>query len=313
MAAGGPHADRDRPRRGRPYDDHRRSTSRLAAAIPLTVTEVTPAAGANDVGSTQRPKVTFSRPILTSTLNSDNFFATDTTGAKLPANIVVTDDGTAAWLFFYQPDAGRLDHHRHGGWRDHPRGRRLPAGRRRHRRRRAASSRSASRTVSLASLPGTSLTGILADPGPDLRPNTIDDVRRGPDGVLMTGDDVYLNPIANVRVYILGQESQAVFTDAQGRFTLPSVPSGNVKLVLDGMTATNAPAGCYFPEMVMDLTIEPGKVNTVMGSMGTPRADGRIGRDPGRLPAAAEVGDPADRQQHRADHDRRVRRTPPRT
>ena len=129
----------------------------------------------------------------------------------------------------------------------------------------------------------------------------------------MTGDDVYLNPIANVRVYILGQESQAVFTDAQGRFTLPSVPSGNVKLVLDGMTATNAPAGCYFPEMVMDLTIEPGQCQHRDGQHGHSRADGRHGRDSGRLPAAPEVGDPAGRQQHGADHDRRSRRTPPRT
>ena len=47
------------------------------------------------------------------------------------------------------------------------------------------------------------------------------------------------------------------------------MPAGNVKLVLDGMTATGTPAGCYFPEMVMDLTIKPGRVNTVMGSMGS--------------------------------------------
>ena len=88
-------------------------------------------------------------------------------------------------------------------------------------------------TVSLAGLPGTSLTGIVADPGSDLKPGTIDDVRRGPDGVLMTGDDVYLNPIAHVKVYVIGQEAQAVFTDAQGRFTLTNIPAGDVKLALD--------------------------------------------------------------------------------
>src|SRR5262249_25531352 len=78
--------------------------------------------------------------------------------------------------------------------------------------------------------------------------------------------------IAHVKVFIIGQESQAVFTDAQGRFTFASVPAGDVKLVLDGTTATNAPAGFYFPEMVMDLTIKPGQVNTVMGSMGSREA-----------------------------------------
>ena len=52
----------------------------LPTAIPLTVTSVTPSAGSSDVGVTVRPKVTFSRPIDTTTLNSSNFYATDTTG-----------------------------------------------------------------------------------------------------------------------------------------------------------------------------------------------------------------------------------------
>ena len=240
----------------------------LASAIPLTVTEVSPLAGASEAGSTEKPRVLFSRPIDKSTLNGDNFYATDTTGNKLPAHIVIADDGAGAWLFFAgsMPGASTITVTVDGATIVADDGSLLDA---------AGSGMPGSKltysftTVSLASLPGTSLTGILADPGPDLRPNTIDDVRRGPDGVSMTGDDVYLNPISNVRVYILGQESQAVFTDAQGRFTLPSVPSGNVKFVLDGMTATNTPVGCYFPEMVMELTIEPGKVNTVMGSMGS--------------------------------------------
>ena len=40
----------------------------------------------------------------------------------------------------------------------------------------------------------------------------------------------------------------------QGNFRFDAVPAGNVKLGVDGHTATNAPAGIYFPEMVMDLT-----------------------------------------------------------
>ena len=59
-------------------------------------------------------------------------------------------------------------------------------------------------TVSTANVPSTSLSGIVADPGPDLKPETLDDVKAGPDGVLMTGDDIYLLPIAGATVYILG-------------------------------------------------------------------------------------------------------------
>ena len=99
---------------------------------------------------------------------------------------------------------------------------------------------------------------------------TFDDIRRGPDGIIHTADDVFLNPIAGAKVFILGRESEFVFTDAQGRFTLTNVPAGNVKLAIDGRTATNAPAGIFFPEMVMDAHHRAGSANTVMGSMGTP-------------------------------------------
>ena len=51
-------------------------------------------------------------------------------------------------------------------------------------------------TVSLTPLIGTTLTGKVVDPGPDLKPMTFDDMRAGPDGVLHSGDDVFLLPIA---------------------------------------------------------------------------------------------------------------------
>jgi len=43
--------------------------------------------------------------------------------------------------------------------------------------------------------------------------------------------------------------------------------SGDVKLELDGTTATNPPAGYYFPQMVMDLNIKPGVANSIMAAM----------------------------------------------
>ena len=39
-------------------------------------------------------------------VNANNFFASDTTGAKLPARIVPAGDGTFAWLFFQGPMPG---------------------------------------------------------------------------------------------------------------------------------------------------------------------------------------------------------------
>ena len=81
---------------------------------------------------------------------------------------------------------------------------------------------------------GTKLVGKVVDPGPDLQPMTFDDIRRGPDGIIHTPDDVFLNPIAHAKVYILGQEDKFVFTDANGNFELTDVPAGAVKVAIDG-------------------------------------------------------------------------------
>ena len=89
---------------------------------------------------------------------------------------------------------------------------------------------------------------------------TFDDIRR-PDPTESSIQRMMssLNPIAGAGFSSLRPGiGEFVFTDAQGRFTLNNVPAGDVKLVIDGRTATNAPSGYYFPEMVMDVTIEPG-------------------------------------------------------
>jgi membrane-associated phospholipid phosphatase/sugar lactone lactonase YvrE len=237
-------------------------------AIPLTVTSLTPASGSSDVGVTFRPTVTFSRPIDTRTLNGSNFHATDTTGAVVPATVVPSDDGTFAWLFFTNPlpGASTITITVDGSTIKAADGSLLDA---------AGSGTPGSKlaqqftTVSTAAVPGTTLSGIVADAGPDGKPGTTDDVKPGPDGVLMTADDIYLHPIAGATVYILGQQGQAVISGPDGSFSLTSVPAGDVKLVIDGRTATSAPSGVFYPEMVFDLTIQPGVANTVMGSMGT--------------------------------------------
>ncbi|HSI02147.1 MAG TPA: phosphatase PAP2 family protein, partial [Reyranella sp.] len=236
--------------------------------VPLTVTGLTPIDGAVDVGVTYRPQVTFSRAVNTSTLTSESFFATDSAGNALAANIVPTADRMAAWLFFgaQMPSASTITLHVLGDKiRGAADGTFLDAAGNGT----AGSELTASfTTVSTTVVPGTVLQGKVLDPGPDLQPMTFDDTRAGPDGSLHTADDVYLLPLAGVKVWILGRENEAVFTDAQGSFTLTNVPSGDVKVALDGRTATNAPAGFYFPEMVMDSNIKPGILNTLMGSMG---------------------------------------------
>ncbi len=211
-----------------------------STAIPLTVTSLTPASGTSDEGVTFRPVVTFSRPIDPSTLNSSNFYATDTTGAIIPATVVPSDDGTFAWLFFTNPlpGASTITLTVNGSSIEAADGSLLDA---------AGTGTPGSTltqqftTVGTTAVPGTTISGIVADPGPDDKPETTDDVKSGPDGILMTADDIYLNPIAGATVYILGEEQDAVISGADGSFSLTSVPAGDVKLVIDGRTATSAP------------------------------------------------------------------------
>ena len=238
----------------------------LPAPIPFAIESVVPAAGAEEVGVTIRPLVTFTRPVDPATLNKENLFVSDAAGNRLAATIVPANDGSFAWLFMHKPMPGAsqitvtvngdLIRAADGTFLDGD-GDGAAGG----------VSRTTFTTVSRTNLLNTSIQGILADPGPDLKPGTRDDVRPGPDGVLMTADDVYLLPIAGATLYILGREDQKVTTGADGRFTLDSIPVGDVKLAIDGMTATNAPAGIYFPEMVMDLNIAPGQINFVMAAM----------------------------------------------
>jgi hypothetical protein len=241
----------------------------LPALIPFTIQSVTPAPGSVDVGSTFRPQVSFSRPVDPTTLTSTNFYASDTTGATIPATIAPAMDGMFAWLFFQQalPGASAITVHVEGntilaaadGRSLDPENDGAPGG--------TFTFRFS--TLSLVPLPGTTLSGKVVDAGNDLKPMTFDDVRAGPDRILHTNDDVFLLPIAGATVFILGLEDQAVVTDSSGNFHFDAVPGGNLKLAVDGRTATNAPAGFFFPEMVMDQHIVVGEANTVMGTMGT--------------------------------------------
>ncbi|MFO1358315.1 Ig-like domain-containing protein [Plasticicumulans sp.] len=244
-------------------------TLTLDQLAPFTVTSVTPTDGASDVGVTFRPQVYFSRAVNTATLTANSLYATGPDGTKLSTTIVPSLDGSFAWLFFNNPmpggstitlhvngaliraasDGAFLDADGDGTAKDEL--------------------TTTFTTVSTTPVLGTKLVGRVVDPGPDLLPMTFDDIRRGPDGVIHTADDVFLNPIAHAKVWILGRESEVIYTDANGYFELNNVPVGDVKLAVDGRTATNAPSGVFFPEMVMDLTLRPGITNTAMGSMGS--------------------------------------------
>ena len=240
----------------------------VAAPPALTIASLTPAVMAMDVGVTYRPEITFSRAIDPSTLTSATFYATDTTGALIPATIVPLADGTGAWMLFNgpMPGASAITLHVVGNAIKAADGALLDA---------ADTGVPGSiftetyTTVSTAAVPGTTISGILADPGPDLTPMTPDDIKAGPNGLADFVHDTFKLPIAGVKVFVLGHEDQAVFTDAQGRYTLTNVPSGDVKVEFDGTAATNAPAGFYFPVMVMDVNVQPGVANTIMGGMGS--------------------------------------------
>ena len=66
----------------------------IPAPLPRSVRSE-PSSGASEVGVTVRPKVIFPKPIDTSTLNSNNFYASFA-GRKLSARIVPATDGTFA-------------------------------------------------------------------------------------------------------------------------------------------------------------------------------------------------------------------------
>ncbi len=234
-----------------------------------------PGSGASEVGVTVRPRVYFPKPIIPATLNSNNFYASFA-GRKLPARIVTANDGTFAWLFFVtnMPNASQVQVTVDGSTISVISGEILdadadlaPGG----------LFKFNFSTVSVVGIPNTVLTSRIVDPGPDLIPRTADDVTLG------NGFN-YLLPIAGVKVYVLGLESNFTYTDASGRFTLTNMPVGDVKVVLDGRTATNSPAGYYFPEMVMDTTFEPGITNGVMNIVNT---NGVVVRDANGVPIRA--------------------------
>lgn len=244
-------------------------TVKVDALAPFNITNITPVAGSNDVGVTQRPQINFSRAVNAATLTSESLYATGPDGGKLPATIVPSLDGGFAWLFFTNPmpggsqitlhvDGSKIRAAADGGFLDAD-GNGSMGG---------VHSISFT-TVSTTPIVGTKLIGKIVDPGPDLQPMTFDDIGRGVDGIIHTADDVFKLPIVHAKVYILGLEDKFVYTDAQGNFELTNVPAGEVKLAVDDRTATNAPNGVFWPEMVMAAELKAGVTNTMMGSMGT--------------------------------------------
>jgi hypothetical protein len=223
----------------------------------------TPSMDATEVGVTYRPQIFFSRKARPGTLSTNSIYAT-VGGKVIPANVVPASDGSFAWLFFKSalPGAAKVrvmvdgsliasegelslldadGDGRQGGLLEYE-----------------------FTTVSLAELAGTSLVGIVVEPGPDMIPRTADDLQAGADGMFGTLDDVFTYPLSGLRVFLHGRETNVVTTAADGRFRFDAVPAGNVKIVVDGTTAGNRPAGVYFPEMVLDAEMILGKENWSM-------------------------------------------------
>ncbi|MDJ0660865.1 MAG: Ig-like domain-containing protein [Crocosphaera sp.] len=230
---------------------------------PLVITGFNPQDGAVDVGVTVRAQVFFSEAVDINTLNDTNFFARSA-GRTLATTVVAGDGGRFAWLFLDEPmPSASVVEVTVDGSTIMP----LDGG--------AALDADGDgqaggkltfdfKTVSLEPIPNTTLSGIVADPGPDQQPMTADDFDPGLDGIEGTEDDVFLLPIVGAEVFIVGRENETIFTDENGRFFFESVPVGNVKVEINGLTATSAPDGFYFPEMVMDVNTEAGVENFVM-------------------------------------------------
>jgi hypothetical protein len=204
----------------------------LGLPLPLNTRPVAlePASGASEVGVTVRPKAVFPKPIDVATLNSNNFYATFA-GRRLAATVAPANNGTFAWLFFNEPmpNASAIQVTVDGstirtklGLPLDADGNGAPGG----------TIQFHFSTVSVTPIPGTILSSRIVDPGPDLVPRTADDVTLGGNGF------DYLFPVQGVRVYVIGQENNVAYTDAEGRFTLTNMPVGDVKVVLDGRTAT---------------------------------------------------------------------------
>ena len=233
-----------------------------------TIVAVEPDVSEMGVALTFRPQITFSEAIDPATLTSATIWVTDPGGARIPATVLPLDDGTGVWLLFPDalPGSSLLTLHVDGDAIRTPDGRALDAngdgvaG---------GDFATSFATLSDTPVPGTTIVGRVLDPGADLQPMTRDDYRVGPGGPTDYAHHTYTNPLAGVKVYILGREDEATYTDALGNFTLTNVPAGSVKVAVDGRTATNAPDGLFFPEMVMDVNVRPGVQNTVMGGMGS--------------------------------------------
>ncbi|MEO1041422.1 MAG: Ig-like domain-containing protein [Pseudomonadota bacterium] len=249
-------------------------TFTLEDAIPFEVVSIEPAADSEEVGLTQNPKITFSRAVDPDTITEESVFIIDSAGEVVPASVVVGANGTAVQLFPDESFAGSETHTlvvkgdivaaaADGALLDGDDDGEV-----------GGDFGADFTTVSNTPVANTSLVGKVVGPGPDLEPMTDDDFSSGADGTANTSDDIYDFPIAGAKVYILGREDEAVFTDENGEFTLTNVPAGNVKVAVDGRTATNPPEGVFYPEMTMDLTIVAGQENTILGTTGT--ADQRL-------------------------------------
>ena len=71
----------------------------LDAAPPFIVADTIPLTGAQNIGSTFRPEVHFSRAVDAATRTADTFWMTDAKGDRIEATVRLSADGLKAWLF----------------------------------------------------------------------------------------------------------------------------------------------------------------------------------------------------------------------
>ena len=236
--------------------------------VPFEITSVTPLDSDFGVSARVHPRIDFSSAADPASITGANFFAT-AAGQALDANIVMDPNGLFARLFFTDPMPGATDVEvtvigssilsLDDGEALDADGDGVAGG----------ELTFTFTTASMNPLPGTAITGRLADPGPDQIPLTADDTLPGPDGELGTEDDVILLPVSDATIFVRGLESDFVSSGGDGRFTLEPAPAGAVALAIHGEFAS-APTGFTYSEMVPALSITAGITNDI-GTMYLPR------------------------------------------
>ena len=217
-----------------PGNGQNRSAAGLTDIVnidPVTITEITPSNGEDQVNVARTIRVSFSRAIDPNSVTADSLQVT-ARGEVVPGRINV--GSTGEFLQFFPanplPASTEISVVFNGDQLRDPQGNPIDAnddgvaG---------GFSRTTFRTLPLSFIPGTAVSGRLLSSN-----------ERG-----SNGEDI---PIVGATIRLESRPDVAAITDANGEFTLTSpdgLPAPEVFVIIDGSTATNTPNGFMYPTL----------------------------------------------------------------